>query len=134
MSTVEMPRAAGAAKGGPSFSLSISTFPESLQPLLRECDDGGDGKLDLDELTEAGGFFAAFKTRMHALNPTSSLLLLIHRLLLLLLLHLLLHLLLLRAFVHRAFRLLDPPNVGRTKKLCRKSSTFNLGSTLQRGF
>ena len=34
------------------FSLSISQFPESLHGILRDIDDEGNGKLELDEITE----------------------------------------------------------------------------------
>ena len=34
------------------FSVSITQFPESLHGILREFDDEGNGKLELDEITE----------------------------------------------------------------------------------
>ena len=62
MSQVRVAPAPGAK---PAFSLSISSFPESLHPLLRDCDDAGDGNLSLDELTEVRRrekFLAIFKS------------------------------------------------------------------------
>lgn len=43
------------------FSLSISQFPESLHGVLREIDDEGNGKLELDEITEVFTTYAEQK-------------------------------------------------------------------------
>ena len=41
--------------------LSVASFPEDLQPLLNEIDDEGNGKLELDELTEIFTVYAELK-------------------------------------------------------------------------
>ena len=41
--------------------LSVASFPKNLQPLLNEIDDEGNGKLELDELTEIFTVYAELK-------------------------------------------------------------------------
>ena len=45
-----------------AFSIPITTFPESLHPLLKEIDGpDGNGSLETDELTEVFEMYAAAK-------------------------------------------------------------------------
>lgn len=47
---------------GQAFSIPITTFPESLHPLLKEIDGpDGNGSLETDELTEVFEMYAAAK-------------------------------------------------------------------------
>ena len=52
---------AGDNRAWETTCLSVASFPEDLQPLLNEIDDEGNGKLELDELTEIFTVYAELK-------------------------------------------------------------------------
>ena len=52
---------AGDNRAWETTCLSVASFPKDLQPLLSEIDDEGNGKLELDELTEIFTVYAELK-------------------------------------------------------------------------
>ena len=52
---------AGDNRARETTCLSVASFPKNLQPLLNEIDDEGNGKLELDELTEIFTVYAELK-------------------------------------------------------------------------